>query len=151
MENIVLVIHLLLALLLIGAVLLQRSEGGALGIGGGGGNVMSGRSTATALQKATWGLCAAFIATSMVLTWFAIDQAQDRGLGLGGERPAASSPAAPGGLSDLPDLSGRPIAPATEGGAAPSDAGADAPESDSPATTPVDDLPSLPDLPPLGQ
>ena len=52
MENVVLVIHLILALLLIGAVLLQRSEGGALGMGGGGGGggVMSGRSAATALQ-----------------------------------------------------------------------------------------------------
>ena len=37
MENVVLVIHLLLALALIGTVLLQRSEGGGLGIGGGGG------------------------------------------------------------------------------------------------------------------
>ena len=36
MENVVLVVHLLLALSLIGVVLLQRSEGGGLGIGGGG-------------------------------------------------------------------------------------------------------------------
>ncbi|RZV99780.1 MAG: preprotein translocase subunit SecG, partial [Rhodobacteraceae bacterium] len=37
MENVVLVIHLILALGLIGVVLLQRSEGGGLGLGGGGG------------------------------------------------------------------------------------------------------------------
>lgn len=37
MENVVLIIHLILALGLIGVVLLQRSEGGGLGIGGGGG------------------------------------------------------------------------------------------------------------------
>ena len=37
MEFVVLIVHLVLALALIGVVLLQRSEGGALGIGGGGG------------------------------------------------------------------------------------------------------------------
>jgi len=36
MENVILVIHLILALSLIGVVLMQRSEGGGLGIGGGG-------------------------------------------------------------------------------------------------------------------
>lgn len=76
MENVLLIIHLLLALLLIGAVLIQRSEGGALGMGGGG-NVMSGRSAATALQKATWGLCAAFIATSLILTIVAVQGSGD--------------------------------------------------------------------------
>ena len=69
MENVVLTIHLLLALVLIGVVLLQRSEGGGLGIGGGGGGgVISGRSAATALGKVTWGLAVAFICTSIALT-----------------------------------------------------------------------------------
>ena len=54
MENVVLIIHLLLALGLIGVVLMQRSEGGGLGMGGGGGGVMSGRAAATALGKVTW-------------------------------------------------------------------------------------------------
>ena len=67
MANVVLIVHLVLALSLIGVVLLQRSEGGGLGMGGGGG-VMSGRSAATALGKVTWGLAIAFIATSMTLT-----------------------------------------------------------------------------------
>ena len=67
MENVVLIIHLVLALCLIGAVLLQRSEGGGLGLGGGGG-VMSSRGAATALAKLTWGFAAAFIATSVALT-----------------------------------------------------------------------------------
>ncbi|MFC3117790.1 preprotein translocase subunit SecG [Jhaorihella thermophila] len=66
MENVVLIIHLLLALGLIGVVLLQRSEGGGLGMGGGG--VVSGRQAATALSKVTWALAIAFIATSMTLT-----------------------------------------------------------------------------------
>ena len=69
MENVVLTVHLLLALALIGVVLLQRSEGGGLGLGGGGsGGMMSGRSAASALSKATWVLAVAFIMTSIGLT-----------------------------------------------------------------------------------
>ena len=67
MENVILTIHLILALLLIGVVLLQRSEGGGLGIGGGGGT-MSARGAATALTKLTWIFAAAFITTSITLT-----------------------------------------------------------------------------------
>ncbi|MGY3436351.1 MULTISPECIES: preprotein translocase subunit SecG [unclassified Marinovum] len=66
MENVVLIIHLLLALGLIGVVLMQRSEGGGLGMGGGG--AVAGRSAATALGKITWILAAAFIVTSITLT-----------------------------------------------------------------------------------
>ncbi|MCQ0092467.1 preprotein translocase subunit SecG [Roseovarius sp. M141] len=69
MENVVLIIHLLLALALIGAVLLQRSEGGGLGMGGGGGGGrVAGRSAGTAMGKLTWVLAGAFICTSMALT-----------------------------------------------------------------------------------
>ncbi len=75
MENIVLTIHLLLALGLIGVVLLQRSEGGGLGIGGGGGGAMSGRSAPTALSKVTWILAIAFIITSLTLTIIATNNA----------------------------------------------------------------------------
>lgn len=73
MQNVVLVIHLILALFLIGVVLLQRSEGGGLGIGGGGG-VMSARGAATALGKLTWALAIAFIGTSITLTIIAAEQ-----------------------------------------------------------------------------
>ena len=71
MENVVLIIHLLLALSLIGVVLLQRSEGGGLGMGGGGGGAggrVAGRSSGTAMGKVTWILAGAFICTSMILT-----------------------------------------------------------------------------------
>lgn len=68
MENIVLTIHLILAVTLIGTVLLQRSEGGGLGMGGGGGGAMSGRSAATALSKVTWVLAIGFLITSLTLT-----------------------------------------------------------------------------------
>jgi len=77
METIILIVHLIIALFLIAVVLLQRSEGGALGIGGGGGGMMSSRGTANALTKATWGLGTAFIATSMMLTILAVRGTQD--------------------------------------------------------------------------
>lgn len=76
MENIVLTIHLILALCLIGVVLLQRSEGGGLGMGGGGGT-MSARGAATALGKMTWGLAIAFICTSIWLTVIAAQNTSD--------------------------------------------------------------------------
>jgi len=70
MENIILIIHLLLALSIIGLVLLQRSEGGGLGIGGGSGGLgglASAGATGNILTKAT-GLCAiGFFCTSMTL------------------------------------------------------------------------------------
>jgi preprotein translocase subunit SecG len=68
MQNVILIIHLLLAVSLIGLVLLQRSEGGGLGIGGGGGGAMGGRAAATAITKLTWVLAIAFICTSLGLT-----------------------------------------------------------------------------------
>lgn len=69
MQNIILVIHLLIAIVMIGLVLLQRSEGGALGIGGGGGGgFMTGRATANLLTRATAVLAALFFLTSMSLT-----------------------------------------------------------------------------------
>ena len=75
MQNVVLVIHLILALGLIGIVLLQRSEGGGLGIGGGGGS-SSGRPSSTALGKVTWLFAIAFIITSLTLTIIAAKNSQ---------------------------------------------------------------------------
>jgi len=77
MENVVLTIHLLLALGLVGIVLLQRSEGGGLGMGSGGDNVMSSRGAATAMSKATWILAIAFIFTSITLTIIAAQNSSD--------------------------------------------------------------------------
>lgn len=69
METIILVIHLILAVALVGAVLIQRSEGGGLGIGGGGagGGLMSVRGTANLLTRVTAILAAGFMVTSLVL------------------------------------------------------------------------------------
>jgi preprotein translocase subunit SecG len=71
MQNVVLVIHLFLALSLIGVVLLQRSEGGGLASSGGGAN--SGRGTLTAMGKVTWVIAGAFICTSVALTIIAAE------------------------------------------------------------------------------
>ena len=68
MQNVVLIVHLIIALCLIGVVLLQRSEGGALGMGGGGGGLVSQRGAATALSKITWVLAIGFLCTSILLT-----------------------------------------------------------------------------------
>lgn len=69
MEVVVLSIHLLVCICLIGLVLLQRSEGGALGMGGGGGGaLMSGRGAADALAKMTQVAGGFFLVTSLGLT-----------------------------------------------------------------------------------
>src|SRR5665647_3694244 len=69
MQHVVIVIHLMLVLALIGVVLLQRSEGGGLGIGGsGGGGFMSSRGTANMLTRATAVLAGLFFVTSLLLS-----------------------------------------------------------------------------------
>jgi preprotein translocase subunit SecG len=67
MQTVVVVVHLMIVLAMIGVVLLQRSEGGGLGIGGGGG-FMSSRGTANVLTRATAILAAAFFVTSLTLS-----------------------------------------------------------------------------------
>lgn len=76
METIVLVIHLILALGIIGLVLIQRSSGGGLGIGGGAGDFATARSTATALTKLTTWFAIAFFATSLTLGYMAAHNGQ---------------------------------------------------------------------------
>jgi preprotein translocase subunit SecG len=70
MQTVVIVIHLMLVATLIGMVLLQKSEGGGLGMGGGAG-FMSSRGTANLLSRATAILAAGFFLTSLVLSWLA--------------------------------------------------------------------------------
>jgi preprotein translocase subunit SecG len=63
-----LAVHILVAITLVGVILLQKSEGGALGMGGGGmSGFMTGRSTANLLTRATAILAAAFMTTSVLL------------------------------------------------------------------------------------
>ena len=67
MQQIVLVIHLLIALALVGTVLIQRSEGGGLGMGGGAGSMTSTRSSGNLLTRTTAVLAACFMATNIIL------------------------------------------------------------------------------------
>lgn len=99
METVLLVVHLILALLLIVAVLAQRSEGGGLGIGGGGGGgggniggFMSVRGTANFLTRATAGLAACFMLTSLTLAILAGNRGDSESIL---DRPAAADPAKP--------------------------------------------------------
>ena len=68
MENFILILNVVLAILLIGVILLQRSEGGALGLGISQDNFISSRSAGSFLTKTTAILAALFIITSISLT-----------------------------------------------------------------------------------
>jgi preprotein translocase subunit SecG len=70
MATVLLVIHIMIAVALIGFILMQRSEGGGLGMGSGSG-FMTGRGTTNFLTRTTAFLAAAFFATSLLLTLLA--------------------------------------------------------------------------------
>lgn len=114
MQNVILAIHLILALLLIGVVLLQRSEGGGLGMGSTGG-VVSGRSAATALAKVTWIFAGLFIATSITLTILAASDSATSSVidQIGGTVPAPAAAELPAVTTPLTALPATTDAPAT--------------------------------------
>ena len=68
MENFILIINIILAVLLVGVILLQRSEGGALGLGVSQDNFVSSRSASSFLTKTTAIIATLFIITSISLT-----------------------------------------------------------------------------------
>jgi preprotein translocase subunit SecG len=104
MATVLLVIHLMVAATLVGVVLLQKSEGGALGIGGGGGGFLTGRGTANLLTRTTAGLAAAFFATSILLTLLANHTAP---AGSVFDTKPASGTAAPGSDASKPSTPAR--------------------------------------------
>lgn len=157
MQTVLLVVHLMVVIALVGVVLLQRSEGGALGIGGGGG-FMTSRGTANVLTRTTAILAAIFFLTSMALTIL------PRWLGTSGSIldtvPGAAAPASPnapigtgqGGVLDLlqkkpaegaqtpPAGGAQTPPPATDAAPAPAPAATPAPATTTPApaaTTPA--------------
>lgn len=107
METLVLTVHLILALLLIGVVLLQRNEGGALLSGGGN---MQARGQATGLTKLTWLFAAAFIATSITLAVMAARDAEG-GSVVDGAVPAAPAEVPAGSELLPPPAADAPLAP----------------------------------------
>lgn len=94
-----LVLHLMVASTLVAVVLLQRSEGGALGIGGGGGGaggLLTGRGTANLLTRATALLALAFFTTSILLTLMAQRAAPNASILDAGGTASPSAPVTPG-------------------------------------------------------
>jgi preprotein translocase subunit SecG len=113
MQHVVIVIHLMLVLALIGVVLLQKSEGGGLGIGSTGG-FMTSRGTANVLTRATAILAGLFFATSLLLSIIAGLNRKPTSILQGGQ----SAPVAPAGPTAplnpkgiLNQLQGAPTAP----------------------------------------
>lgn len=149
MQTVLIVIHLMIVLALVGLVLIQRSEGGGLGIGGGSG-FMSARGTANALTRTTAILATLFFITSLGLGILAryqakptdildripiTQQGQQNGIldQLGGTKPAETKPAPAVPDNGVPS-GGAPAAnaPAAQAPAAETPA---APTSQAPATT----------------
>jgi len=93
MITFLLVVHILLALALIGVILVQRSEGGALGMGGGGGGgFMTARGSANLLTRTTAIIATLFICTSILLAILAGGHSKPRSIL---DAPATSAPAEP--------------------------------------------------------
>jgi preprotein translocase subunit SecG len=105
MQTVVIVIHLMIVVVLIGAVLLQKSEGGGLGMGGGAG-FMSSRGTANLLTRTTAILAMGFFITSLFLSWIAGFDRKPSSI-IGTQAPASQSQPAGGA---------QPVAPPTSGG-----------------------------------
>ncbi len=147
MANVLIVAYLLIVLALIAVILLQRSEGGALGIGGGGGGFMTARGSANLLTRTTAILATLFFATAIGLT---VLSELDRGTsGILEGAATTEDGTAPTNVLDAlnalqPETSDLPVpttetAPAAEAPAADAatpDAASDLPVPDAPAETP---------------
>lgn len=97
-KTVLLGFHIFVAVLLVGFVLLQRSEGGALGIGGGTmGGLMSARGAASSMTRATGILATCFIATSLALAILAGNAKTARSIVDTPAPPAQSQPIVPAG------------------------------------------------------
>jgi preprotein translocase subunit SecG len=105
MQTVAIVIHLMIVTVMIGAVLLQKSEGGGLGMGGGAG-FMSSRGTANLLTRTTAILAVGFFITSLFLSWYAGYEHKPSSSIISGQPASQSQPA--GGAA--------PVAPPTSGG-----------------------------------
>ncbi|MGL3605575.1 preprotein translocase subunit SecG [Rhizobium sp. G187] len=112
MQTVLLVIYLMVVVALIGVVLIQRSEGGGLGIGGGSG-FMSARGTANALTRTTAILAALFFVISLALGIMA--RHESRPTDILDRIPAGNGTTQPGGGSVLDQLPGAAPAQPTTG------------------------------------
>jgi preprotein translocase subunit SecG len=121
MQAVLIAIHLIIVSIMIGVILLQKSEGGGLGIGSTGG-FLSSRGTANVLTRTTAILAATFFATSLVLSVLAgMDRKPRAIIQNTGGAPTQQAPGAPagqggGGLLDTLRQREQPAAPATPSG-----------------------------------
>jgi preprotein translocase subunit SecG len=123
MQHVIIVIHLMLVLAMIGVVLLQRSEGGGLGIGSTGG-FMTSRGTANVLTRATAILAGLFFLTSLTLSILAGTNRKPTSILQGGSQNAPAAPGTPtplggGGGGLLNQLQGGSQPPAPSGPSGP--------------------------------
>jgi preprotein translocase subunit SecG len=116
MQTVVIVIHLMVVLGLTGLVLLQRSEGGGLGMGGGGGGFLTSRGTSNVLTRSTAILAAIFFATSLLLSILAgMDRKPRSILNSGSPSAPLSTPSLPLGQGRTTPEPATPATPAPSG------------------------------------
>jgi preprotein translocase subunit SecG len=156
METVIIVIHLMVIVALIALVLMQRSEGGALGIGGGG-NFMSSRGQGNVLTRSTAILAAAFFATSIALT--VVARLHERPSSILDSVPSATAPAVPtqdgtgsgtgSGPGILDELQGvsRPATAPDSAASAPAVPATAEPAASAPTTAPAATTPETPAAP----
>jgi preprotein translocase subunit SecG len=96
MRTVIILIHLMIVLAMIGVVLLQKSEGGGLGIGSTGG-FLSSRGTANVLTRTTAALAALFFATSLLLSILAGWDRKPTSIIQNTGAPAQQTPGGPAG------------------------------------------------------
>jgi preprotein translocase subunit SecG len=123
MLSVIIVIHLMIVLAMVGLILLQKSEGGGLGMGSsGGGGFLSTRGTTNVLTRTTAFLAAAFFATSLILSMIAGMDRKPRSVLTPSGQPSPSAPVSPGsplggpGGGVLDQLRGAPQQPAPPAG-----------------------------------
>ncbi|MGE3770879.1 MAG: preprotein translocase subunit SecG [Bdellovibrionales bacterium] len=105
MENVVLIIHLIIAVALVGLILLQRSEGGGLVGGGGNMGAVAPRAQADVLTKTTGFLATCFIITSLLLVILANNRTESSLI----DQMAAETPAP---AAEAPVEPALPVVPA---------------------------------------
>ena len=115
MFTVLLVIHVLVTLALIGVVLIQRSEGGGLGIGGGQGmgSFMTGRGTANLLTRTTAILATVFLALSLLLALMTRNSTTSAGAIFDAAPPSTTTSTPLPAPAPAPAAPSKPAVPAT--------------------------------------
>lgn len=116
------VVQALVAAALVAVILMQRSEGGGLGVGGSPSGFMSARGAADFLTRATAVLATVFVALSIALAALAVESGSARSIDTTLDRSVPTAPAAPADpLSDAVQPGSSPAAVAPTGAATPAD------------------------------